>query len=129
MGISKEWGSTTNKIYRVIFFISKIQELRPSIWTKRLDRSMVYQNSLIEDEKIKLRLVLEQVVQEQVGECSTIEAVEISPKKRPTCGNGRYIGYGSNFEYIDTCTFLSTIRGSPARTREPKWFPQSFIFI
>lgn len=48
--------------------------------------------------------MLEQVVEEQVGECSTTEEEKFPSSIRPTGGHDRYINHGSCYEYMNVCT-------------------------
>jgi hypothetical protein len=56
------------------------------------------------DEKYKLRLMLEKIVEKQVGECSTTEEGKNPFKTRPTCFHDMYIIYCYFHENVYGCT-------------------------
>jgi hypothetical protein len=80
-----------------------LEEINQCIQVENADLIRLLQ--VAENEKKKLRLVLEKNVEEQVGECSTIEEAESPSKIRPTCGHDMYISCGSCHESVDGCTY------------------------
>jgi hypothetical protein len=53
--------------------------------------------------------MLENIMEEQAGECSMTEAAKNPSKTRPTCGHDRYTSYGSCHESVYGCTYCQII--------------------
>jgi hypothetical protein len=87
--------------------LQELEEINQCIQAENAELRRILQ--VAEDEKNKLRLMLEKTVEEQVGECSTTEEAKSPSKIRPTCGHDMYISYGSCHESVDGCTYCQII--------------------
>jgi hypothetical protein len=87
--------------------LQELEEINQCIRAENVELRRLLQ--VAEDEKQKLRLMLEKTVEEKIGEWSTTKEEKITSKIRPICGHERYINYGSCNENMDVCTFFQVL--------------------
>ncbi|GLJ40505.1 hypothetical protein SUGI_0835210 [Cryptomeria japonica] len=89
--------------------LQELEEINQSIQAENVELRRLLE--IAENEKQKLRLLLENALVEKTRECSTIGETR-SPKNKRACGHGKWTNYGSCHEDTNVCAFCQQLEDS-----------------